>query len=335
MSEESKSTKKTKRKSLSKIQIWELIKKTFQEYFTEASFRHAAALAYYTIFSVIPMVYLGVYFFGRFLGNEMAQDLIYEFLHNTVGMEDVSGIMNYLDQFDITKRNKVMEIVGFVTLLFTSSAFVVTLQKSINDFLDIDAVDIPVKRKILQTVISRLVAIGFIGILGIVIIIVYIAQTILLSLGKELITNSTMHFLFNNGLAHFASIATNFIVFTMLFKFVHDGIVRWKSAMFGALITAVLVYLGQILIKYYLTHFFFAADGGVVGSLFAFLAWIFYTGQIIFLGAKFVKVYSDVVGTPVISRYLEIKSNGKTVVVNQEDGTIVAQEEEEETTTID
>jgi|GEM_PF-157463 len=324
MSQDLTSKKKEKTaKILSWRQIWILTKTTLTEYFSEASFRHAAALAYYTIFSIIPMIYLGVYFFGRFIGNEEAHLMISTFLKDYIGMDDVSGLMDFLKSYDVEKRNTVMEFVGIITLFFSSSAFVVSLQKSINDFLDIEVVEAPVKKMILRTLISRLLAIAFIGAFGVIIIVVYISQTVLISFGKEVLTNPTMQFLFNNGLAHFASIATNFLVFTFMFKYIHDAIVKWKAAMAGALITSILVYLGQILIQYYLNNFFFAANGGVVGSLFAVLAWIFYTGLILFLGAKYVKVYSIMAGIPVEAKYKEIVKDGKTEVVDNESGKIV------------
>lgn len=307
--------RKNKRKRLSWLETWQLTKRTFVEYFSESTFRHAAALAYYAIFSLIPMLYLGVYFFGRILGNETVQTLVFNFLSDHVGMQDVSGIMEILQSYDVEKRNPVMEIVGIVTLLFSSSAFVVSLHKSISDFLDIEPVQAPVKKMILRTVLSRLLAIGFIGILGFIVILVYMTQTVLISMSQDVLSNPTMAFLFNNGLAHAASIATNFMIFTMMFKYIHDGKVRWRAAMYGAIITALLVYLGQVLIKYYLTNFFFAADGGVVGSIFVILAWIFYTSQILFLGAKFVKVYSEMAGIPVIPRYKLIVKNGEEKVV--------------------
>lgn len=318
MSRESELSKnKDKRKRLTWPEIWQLITTTFSEYFSEAAFRHAAALAYYAIFSLIPMIYLGVYFFGRFLGNDTVHELISHFLQEQVGMKDISGIMDILKSYDVEKRNPVMEIVGIVTLLFSSSAFVVSLQKSINDFLDIEPVSVPVKKMILRTIISRLLAIAFIGGFGVIIILIYLSQTVLISIGQDMITNSTLQFLFKNGLAHFASIATNFFVFTLMFKYVHEAKVKWKAAMFGAFITALLVYLGQVLIKFYLTNFFFAADGGVVGSIFVVLAWIFYTGQILFLGAKFVKVYSEMAGIPVKPRYKLVEKDGEKTVVEQ------------------
>ena len=72
-----------------------------------------------------------------------------------------------------------------------------------------------------------------------------------------------------------------------------------KLAAAGALITASLLYIGQLLIKYYLTHYFFARDTGIAGTLLVLLTWVYYTSQIIFFGAKFIAVYAKISGKPI------------------------------------
>jgi membrane protein len=74
--------------------------------------------------------------------------------------------------------------------------------------------------------------------------------------------------------------------------------------MAGATATALLLYLGQLLIKYYLTNYFFAAEGGIAGTIFVLLAWVYYSAQIIFLGAKFTAVYATMVGSPIHLKHL-------------------------------
>jgi membrane protein len=75
--------------------------------------------------------------------------------------------------------------------------------------------------------------------------------------------------------------------------------VQWKIAIGGAVITAIMLYIGQLLIKYYLFNYFFGASAGIAGSLFIILAWIYYSSQIIFFGAKFTAVYARKVGRPI------------------------------------
>jgi membrane protein len=72
---------------------------------------------------------------------------------------------------------------------------------------------------------------------------------------------------------------------------VHDGAVEWKLAFTGGLLTAVLLFISQLGIKYYLQHYFFLGKGDVVGSMFILMAWVFYTAQVIFFGAKFTYVF--------------------------------------------
>jgi membrane protein len=83
----------------------------------------------------------------------------------------------------------------------------------------------------------------------------------------------------------------NVFIITFIFKYVHDGSIEWKLAIKGGFITALLLFISQLVIKYYLQHYFFLGKGDVVGSMFIIMAWVFYTAQIIFFGAKFTYMY--------------------------------------------
>ena len=104
----------------------------------------------------------------------------------------------------------------------------------------------------------------------------------------------------SNLLRHGLSIFSNALLFTMIFKYVHDGFVKWKLAFGGALVTSILLYVGQLFIKYYLFNYFFGSQsGGVAGTLFILLAFVYYSSQIIFFGAKFTAVYAKKIGKPI------------------------------------
>lgn len=308
MSKALKSTKKTK-DYLTWKEVGKLTKTTFSAYFEENTFRHAAALAYYTLFSLIPIIYLAIYFFGRFLGNEVVYDVISNFLVKNVGLTDVTEIMTLLSKYDVERRNIVMEIVSISALFFTSSALVISLRDSINSFLNVKIAKVPMKKALVRTLIQRLLSIASIGIFGLIVILVYVAQSVAFSLSSTVLDNGKMIWLFNNGLGHFLSLISNTLIFTLMFKYVHDGVVRWKPAIYGAIVTSVLFYIGQLLIRFYIGNLFFASGAGVAGSMFMLLTWIFYTGQIIFLGAKFVLTYSNMLGYHIPSRYDKKASN--------------------------
>jgi membrane protein len=88
------------------------------------------------------------------------------------------------------------------------------------------------------------------------------------------------------------------IIFVLIFKYLHDAIVPWKIALAGSVFTSILLYIGQLLIKYYLTNYFFARDGGLAGTILVILVWMYYSSHIIFLGAKFTAVYARKIGKP-------------------------------------
>ena len=292
-------------RKLSWKEIGEVISTTFKEFFFEKSFFHGAALAYYTIFALIPVSYLAFATFGKIVGQRTMLQIISSLLRDQVGIKDISGIMDFLRDVDFEKSNIVMNTFGIAALLFASTALLASLKASINEFFDIQVKIIDKRKKVLNELFSRLISLAILAIFGFTLIIVYFAETVLISFGSHLFeklefVNHTIIYLIQHG----ASVLTNMILFFIIFKYLHDGKVHWKLALGGSFVTSMLLYLGQILIKYYLGNFFFAANLGIAGTILVILVWMFYTSQIIFLGAKFTAVYGRKVGKPIVSRYV-------------------------------
>jgi len=276
-----------------------LFKTTVTEYFKESSLMHSASLAYYTLFAIVPLIYLALNFFGRIVGNETVVSIIADLLKNQVGISDISGIMEFLKTLNLDQGNFIMEVVGIGALLFSCSAFLFSLKRSINAFFKISPPRLTRKKVFLNDLLFRLFSIAIIACFGVIIIVFYIAETVMISFGKEFIENETLKYFYSHFLEHFVSIFMSFVIFSVIFKYVHDGVVRWKLAMAGAFVTALLLYAGQLLIKYYLNNYFFAAKGGFAGTIFVLLAWVYYSAQIIFFGAKFTAVYAEKVDLPI------------------------------------
>jgi membrane protein len=100
-------------------------------------------------------------------------------------------------------------------------------------------------------------------------------------------------------LDHALSILLNYLIFMLIFKFLHNARVMWKVASMGAIVTSILLYVGQLIIKYYLLNVFTLGSAGVAGSFFIFLAWVHYSSQIVFVGAKFTYTFSNRIGQPI------------------------------------
>lgn len=293
---------KTKVRKLSWLEIWQLAKSSFKNFFKVNSFTHGAALAYYAIFALVPIIYLSITTFGYIVGQERIVEIVGYLLETNMGIEDVKPITDLMQQWDIGSGSSFwLRAVGIIVLIFTSTAMFNSLRNSLNSFFDIEPIHH--YNVVLENLFSRLISFGMLALFALIIILVYFGQTVLMAMSNELFAEAGyVRRIFLIILEHVSIILVNFLLFAFIFKYLHDGYVKWKLALGGSLFTSILLYLGQLLINYYLTNFFFAANSGVAGTLLAILTWIFYTSQIIFLGATFTATYAKMVGKPIIPK---------------------------------
>jgi membrane protein len=296
------STSQKNRRKLSWIEIWEVLKETFTGFFAVQGIHHGAALAYYALFALIPLVYLSVSVFGRIIGKDTMVNIITNLMKNQIGINDVSGIISVVDMLNLDKGNFVMDVVGIFTLLVACSALMVMMKTSMNKYLGIVPLEVSVKRAFLEDLLFRLISIVMIAGFTLVIIVIYFAQLFAVSLGDSWFGGvEVVHWLLSSLSRHGLSILSNLMIFTFIFRYVHDGIVKWRLALYGAVVTSVILYLSQLGIKYYLVNFFFAANGGIAGSLLIIMVWVFYSSLIIFFGAKFTAVYAAKIGERILA----------------------------------
>ena len=271
-----------------------VLKDSIVGYFSEGAFFHGAALAYYTLFSFVPIVYLSTSIFGRVVGKENMQTIIIDLLQNQIGISDTKGLMDFLNSVNFDKPSLLLEIVSIGILLYGCSAFLVSLKRSINEFFDISKKKRHEENIIMDLIGFRFLSVAFLAIFAFIIILLYFLQGFIFYA-------FTNYLHYKNGFIdftleffqHLISIFSNILIFTIVFKYIHDGFVPIKLAIKGAFVTSVLLFLSQLLIKYYLHNYFFLGNMGIAGSLFIFLAWVHYSAQIVFFGAKFTAVLAE------------------------------------------
>ena len=281
--------------------IPELLKDSFTGFIEDKAMYLGAALAYYTMLALIPMLYLLIAVFGSFYRKNEIEIIIQDLFEANIGVKDTGLIVDLVEQMQWSGTGFFAKFFGIIALLVVSSAFVVYFKHSINELFGIRKKFDNRKKKIINSIIFRLISMGIVGGIAVLVIAFYFTQAFLISsLDQLLYENSNMEFYLLQILQHLLSVGMNLFIFMLIFKYLHDGYVRWKLAFFGALITAILLYLGQLLINYYLQHFFFAAkSGGVAGLLFIILAYVYYSSQILFFGAKLIAVYAHKIGKPI------------------------------------
>lgn len=267
----------------------QLIKLAFVNYIKDGAFFHGAALAYYTLFALFPILYLAISSFGKIVGRDKMVSIIQQLFYEKVGLADSDTIIEYLKVIDLDNGSWLMSVVSVLVLLYACSAFLVSLKRSLNDFFD-------VKHDQNDNIVLKLVSFRFLSVLllsafALVIILFYFFQIFVVSL----IEHSVLSYngIINFGmlcLDHALSIISNIIIFWVIFKYVNDAKLSSKLALKGAVLTAILLYASQLVIKYYLQNYFFLGKSGIAGSLFILLAWVNYSAQIIFFGAKYTHV---------------------------------------------
>ena len=271
-----------------------VLKDSIVGYFSEGAFFHGAALAYYTLFSFVPIVYLSTSIFGRVVGKENMQSIIIDLLQNQIGISDTKGIIDFLNSLNFDKPSLFLEIISIGILLYGCSAFLVSLKRSINEFFSISKKKRHEENIIMDLIGFRFLSVAFLALFAFIIILLYFLQGFIFYA-------FTNYLHYKNGFVdftlvffqHLISIFSNILIFTIVFKYIHDGFVPIKLAIKGAIVTSVLLFLSQLLIKYYLHNYFFLGNMGIAGSLFIFLAWVHYSAQIVFFGAKFTAVLAE------------------------------------------
>jgi membrane protein len=279
--------KSKENKSIRKIEVlafWQALK----DYVQQGAFHHGAALAYYTLFAFIPILYLTTSIYGRIIGAKNMRVIVTDLLHDGLGLSDSASILQLVDTMSLEKPSFFLELVSIGVLLYTCSAFMLSLKRSLNEFFNVTKKNRQESNLFMELIGFRFVSVLMLAVFALVVILFYFAQVFVFSA-----LNSWIHW--HNGFIDFSfkllqiglTLLSNVLIFSLIFKYMHDAKVSWKVALKGAILTAILLYFSQWIISYYLQHFFMLGQLGIANSIFMMLAWVHYSAQIIFLGAKF------------------------------------------------
>jgi membrane protein len=181
----------------------------------------------------------------------------------------------------------------------------ISLKRSLNEFFNVSKKSREESNLFMEIIGFRFVGVILLAVFALVIILFYFLQVFIFSA----ITN-WLHW--NNGFVDFSlqalqiilTLLSNVLIFTLIFKYMHNAKVSWRVARDGAIATSLLLYVSQWLIGYYLQHYFIMGKLGVANSIFIMLAWVHYSAQIVFFGAQ----YTYQIGKVLNDR---IKSNAK------------------------
>ena len=277
--------------------VGELLKETFHEWNQDKASRLAAALAYYTIFSIAPLLMIAIAVAGAVFGEEAARGEIVTQIQGLVGEAGATVVQTALANVNQTKTGIVGTCIGVVTLLLGATGLFGEMQDALNT---IWAVAPKPGQGIWVLIRRRLISFSMVLGIGILLLLSIFLSTALAAFSSFM--NSWIP-----GLATGLSIL-NFVVsfglmtllFAMIYVILPDVKIAWKDVLVGAATTAFLFTIGRTLLSMYLGSAAVSSTFGAASSLAVLLVWIYYSAQVFFLGAEFTQVYARKYGSEII-----------------------------------
>ncbi len=276
-----------------------LLQETFKQWQEDKASRIAAALAYYTVFSISPLLVIAIAIAGAFFGQQTAQDQITDQLTDLVGEDGVKPILLALNNISQPEIRGIASLISIAVLLLGASGIFAQLQDALNTVWKVKpqpgrGIGIFIRKRISSFLM--VLAIGFLLILSLVLSAVVSALSKYRTdfLPGSAILWENLDFVVSLGLMTF--------LFCLMFKYVPDAKIAWKDVIVGSVITALLFLFGKFLLGVYISRGSLGSAYGAAGSLIVFLAWVYYSAQIVLLGAEFTHVYTRMYGSKIRAR---------------------------------
>ncbi|MBA2709600.1 MAG: YihY/virulence factor BrkB family protein [Tatlockia sp.] len=246
----------------------------------------AAALAYYTIFSLTPILLLFIALAGLFLGEEAAQGKVVEAIGNLVGQDTGQQIQTMIKNANKPATAIFAQIVSIVVLLFGASGVFTELQNGLNTIWDVKA-----KKEAGFFHMIRRRFLSFTMVLTIIfLLLVSLVFGIFLTSVSSFMTSNIGIELIAIIISQIFSFGIYVLLFGLMFKVLPDKDLEWKNVWVGAVITTILFEIGKYILGIYLSQVKVTSSFGASGSLVVLLIWVYYTAQIFFIGAEITKI---------------------------------------------
>jgi membrane protein len=267
-----------------------LFKRTFREFGAVKIPRLAAALAFYAVFSLSPLLLIGISIAGLIFGEDAAQGRIVGQIEGTVGTETAELIQTMLAASRDEASGVIALAIGIITLFLGASALFGHLQDALNTIWKAQPAGGGGIRAVIK---KRLVSFGLVLFVGLLLILSMLLTTGL-SVLNEFVAGLAPGIIY---LLHVLNLLVTLglitLLFATLFKFLPDIAISWREVWVGAAVTAILFLIGTYLIGFYLGRAGPGSVFGAAGSLVVLLLWIYYSAQIFFFGALFTYVFAS------------------------------------------
>ena len=276
--------------SLSYKSIWTILKNSGRDFISFRITRMSAALAYYTIFSIAPLLILVISVSTIFYGKSAIEGSIYGEIRSFVGDAAAIQIQDLIKNATIAKGNAFASVASIIALVIGATGIFGEIQDSINFIWGLKAKP---KRGIIKILLNRLLSFSIIVSVSFILLVSLMVNTLL-----DILSNRLTHIF--PGLTVYLAYAGNFLItfivttflFGVIFKILPDAKIKWRDILTGAITTSLLFMLGKFGITFYLGTKNIGNTYGAAGSIVIVLLWVYYSAIILYFGAAFTKNYA-------------------------------------------
>ncbi|HEY3855427.1 MAG TPA: YihY/virulence factor BrkB family protein [Verrucomicrobiae bacterium] len=269
-------------------------KEVFDAWSDVKSPRLGAALAFYTIFAIAPLVLLTISVAGMWFGPERARDELFNQLNGLVGSEGGRAIQSLVAAANQPKVGLWATIGALGTLVAGATGVFVELQDALNTIWGVQRKTGQGLRYLIK---DRLLSFGMVLAIGFLLLVSLILDAGLSALGAFASSFAPAAHIIWTGINFAASLFVITMLFAVIYKGLPDVDIAWRDVWMGAFVTAILFNVGKFLIGYYLGRSSMVSIYGAAGSFIVLLMWIYYSSQIFFFGAEFTRVYAETTGS--------------------------------------
>jgi len=277
--------------------MWKILVATFTGFINDNGLKLSASLAYYTVFSIAPLLILIISLVGLFMPADVATGRLYPQIAHYVGAQAAQQIQDVLKNLQLAGKSTTAVTIGVTTLLLGASSIFIEIQDSLNIIWRVKAKPKRGWLKLIQNrflSFSLIIGVGFLLLVSLIVNIVMSALSTWIERFLHTITTLLIKGI-NLGIT-FISIS---VLFGIIFKFLPDVKIKWKDVRSGAFFTAVLFMLGQYAISLYIQYTATTSAYGAAGSILVILVWIYYTAAILYIGAEYTQVYAEAIGSQI------------------------------------
>jgi membrane protein len=269
---------------------WSVLKQAGSDFAALGITRMAAALAYYTVFALAPMLLVIITVCGVFFGREAIEGKIYHQISSFVGDSAAVQIQQLIKNAALSPHITLATAIGVITLLLSATGVFAEIQSSINTIWRLKAN--PKKGGIIKILLTRLISFSMIVSLGFILMVSLIlnaAMDAIVDKLTQIFPGITVYLTYAINII--LTLITTTLLFAIIFKVLPDAKIRFKDIKAGAFTTAILFMLGRAAIGFYLGHSKVSSTYGAAGSLVVILLWVYYSAIILYFGAAFTKAY--------------------------------------------